>query len=259
MPSRRTYPTPHPDVNSLINVLNANVQAILLNQFVGMYLHGSLAIGDFDVERSDIDFLVVTENHLPNQLVSELQTMFTRVPSACDLKWKTNFEGSFIPRSALRRFDPDNSAHPVIRVDGSFGIDQHGSEWVIQRYIIREHGIVVSGPDPQDLIDPIYPDDLRQATLKVLHEWWEPQLDDPFRLHDSEYQAYAILTMCRILYTLKYGTVVSKPVAARYIQKTMNERWKELIEQALAWRHGKPMDSLAETLNFIRYTVEICT
>jgi hypothetical protein len=41
-------PTPYPDVNAILNVLLAAVRAILGNQFVGFYLYGSLASGDFD-------------------------------------------------------------------------------------------------------------------------------------------------------------------------------------------------------------------
>jgi hypothetical protein len=75
-------------------------------------------------------------------------------------------------------------------------------------------------------------------------------------LHSSEYQAYAILTMCRALYTLQHGTVASKAVAARWAQEALGERWAALIERALAWRHGVPLDCLNETLDLIRYTLE---
>jgi hypothetical protein len=62
--------------------------------------------------------------------------------------------------------------------------------------------------------------------------------------------------MCRVLYTLQHETVVSKPVAARWAQEALGERWVALIERALAWRHGAPLDNLNETLDFIRYTLE---
>jgi Aminoglycoside adenylyltransferase, C-terminal domain len=108
------------------------------------------------------------------------------------------------------------------------------------------------------LIDPVQPDDLRRAVLGILHEWWAPMLhaERPARLQSSEYQAYAILTMCRALYTLHYGTIVSKPVAAKWAQETLGERWAALIERALAWRHDAPLDELNETLDFIRYALE---
>jgi hypothetical protein len=92
--------------------------------------------------------------------------------------------------------------------------------------------------------------------LATLREWWSQQLHHPVRLHSREYQAYAILTMCRALYTLQYGIVVSKPVAARWAQEALGEQWAALIERASAWRHDAQSDNMNETLDFIRYTLE---
>jgi hypothetical protein len=61
--------------------------------------------------------------------------------------------------------------------------------------------------------------------------------------------------MCRILYTLEYGTVASKPAAARWARGTLGERWVALIERAVNWQPGDSMDRLNETLEFIRYTL----
>jgi hypothetical protein len=90
-----------------------------------------------------------------------------------------------------------------------------------------------------------------------MREWWAPMLHSPDpRLHGSEYQAYAILTLCRALYTLEYGAVVSKSAAARWAQETIDERWRPLIELALAWPDEAQLDHLSEILDFIRYTLE---
>lgn len=248
-------PTPYPDVNAVLHVLLSSVQAVLGGHFVGLYVHGSLATGDFNPRRSDVDFVVVTADELPDEMLAVLAAMHARI-LASGLAWASRLEGSYIPRHVLRRYDPTRVTHPALRVDGSFGLDHHGSDWIIQRHIIREHGIVMAGPAPQALIDPVQPDDLRRAVLATLREWWSPQLRDPVRLHDDEYQAYAILTMCRALYTLQHGVVDSKSMAARWAQEALGERWATLIERALAWQHGVLLDSLNETLDFIRYTLE---
>ena len=106
------------------------------------------------------------------------------------------------------------------------------------------------------MIDPVQPDDLRRAVLGFLREWWSPMLNDPARLRSGEYQAYAVLTMCRALYTLQRSEVVSKPAAARWAQETLGERWAALIAWALAWHHDAASDKLNETLDLIRYTSE---
>jgi hypothetical protein len=68
--------------------------------------------------------------------------------------------------------------------------------------VTREHGVVVTGPDPRDLIDPITPDDLRAAVLTSMLDDWASRLEpeaDLAWLRPRNYQAFAVLTMCRDL------------------------------------------------------------
>ena len=53
--------TPYPEINCVLEELLSRVRAILGRRFVGMYLDGSLAIGDFEADKSDLDFVVVTD------------------------------------------------------------------------------------------------------------------------------------------------------------------------------------------------------
>ncbi len=256
-----THPTPYPAINALLHVLLSDVRTVLEDHFVAMYVHGSVASGDFAPQRSDVDFVVVTADRLPDEMLPALEAMHARI-SASGLKWATRLEGSYVPQQALRRYDPTRAHHPALRVDGSFAVDHHGIDWVIQCHVIREQGVVLAGPAPRILIDPIRPDELRRAALATLQEWWSPMLRDPARLHSSEYRAYAVLTMCRALYTLQHGTVAPKPVAARWAQEELGERWRATIERALAWPHGAQsddvdeIDEMDETLGLIRYTIE---
>lgn len=228
---------------------------ILGERFIGLYLCGSLVSGDFNPQTSDIDFVVVTADELPGDVVSALKAMHTRL-AASGLKGAARLEGDYIPLLALRRYDPRRASYPHLGVDGHFDVEHHGSDSVIQRHTLREQGVGIAGSSLQTLIDPVEPNDLRQAALELLREWWLPQLHHPFRLRSSEYQAYAVLTMCRALYTLQHATIVSKPVAARWAQEALDERWAELIGQALAWRPDAQSDNLIETLDFIRHMLE---
>lgn len=251
-------PTPYPDVNTILHELLSSVQAILGDYFQGMYLYGSLALGDFDPYRSDIDFLVVTTDDLPTGLLSALQTMHTHI-AASDSRWATELEGSYIPQPALRRYDPANARHPHIgRGEGGLDIEQHDSDWIIQRHTLREHGVVMSGPAPRTLIDPVGPNDLRRAVMATLSEWWTPMCHKTVQLQYVGYQTYAVLTMCRILYALQYGAIVSKPFAARWAQETIDEPYASLIERALIWADPGQPSEVNETLDFIQYTLVRC-
>ncbi len=247
-------PTSHPGVNQALRALLAGARKALGDAFVGLYLHGSLAGGDFDPGRSDVDFLVVTRTPMPDATVDRLRVMHARL-SGSGLRWVTRLEGTYLPRVALRRYDPGHPAFPSLRVDGTVALDRHDRGWVIQRHILRERGVVVAGPSIGPLIDPVGPDDLRAATRAVLAGWWARQLEDPALLRTSEYQAYAILTMCRALYTLEHGAVSSKTRAAHWALAHLPDRWRPLIALGLAWRHGTDWDRLEETLAFMRFVM----
>ena len=103
-------PTPNPEVNEILNIVFSNVQDILGNQLIGMYLFGSLAIGGFD-EHSDIDVLVVTDGEISERTFLALQGLHKRI-NRLDSRLATQVEASYIPQTALRRFDPANNLHP---------------------------------------------------------------------------------------------------------------------------------------------------
>ncbi len=261
MPAHDTNPTPYPDVNAVLQVILSGAQAILGDQFVGMYLDGSLVTGDFDANRSDIDFVVVTAGEPRDDRYSALRAMHARF-AASDSPWAIELEGSYIARQALRRHGTPPARHPRLeRGPGeALTLQRHDSDyWIIHRSILREQGAVVAGPPPRTLIDPVLPDDLRRAVLDTIRTWWAPMLDVPAPVQHPGYQTYAILTMCRMRYTLHHGAIVSKPVAARWAQETLGAPWAGLIDRALAWRKDRqstPVASVGETLGFIRFTVE---
>jgi hypothetical protein len=262
-------PTPFPEVNAILNVLLPDVQAILGKQFIGMYLYGSLAYGGFDQD-SDVDFVVVTQDELPDALFLDLQAMHARISTLAS--WcATQLEGTYIPQHALRNYDPVRALH--VHIDR--GRDEHLKRmeieaadlsrawwggWVLLRAVLRENGLPLAGPTLKTLIEPVALDELKQAMLAILEGWVEPLLMEPDQIKNRGYQSYIVLTLCRILYTLEYGTIVSKPVAARWTQEKFGKPWSALIERAWTGRHNPGAQASRQdmngTLDFIRYTLE---
>ncbi len=245
--------TPYPDVNQVLNLLLTRASAILGEQLTGLYLYGSLSSGDFHPQSSDIDFAFVTEAVLPPETVAALEAMHHEI-WASGLKWAAKLEGAYVPKSLIRRHDPHGPAVPTVN-EGAFYVAALGSDWIIQRHVIRECGVVLAGPNPKTLIDPLSPDDIRQSVLGVLREWWFPMLENPSWLaeHGSVYHAYAVVSLCRALHALRHGTIVSKPVAARWAQERHPE-WKGLIAQALRSQHNGHPAFLDAALNFLQFT-----
>ena len=109
----------------------------------------------FDLETSDIDFLVVTTSTLPDKTIADLETMHHRIWNS-GLKWAAKLEGSYIPKRDIRKHNPRSGPCPTVN-EGRFYLDKRGSDWIIQRHVIREQGVILAGPDPKTLIDPVDP------------------------------------------------------------------------------------------------------
>jgi Aminoglycoside adenylyltransferase, C-terminal domain len=251
---KRAAVADYPDLNSVLQKLLAGARGLLGHRFIGMYIEGSLAMGDFDVEKSDVDFVVVTDADLSPENFMALKALHARIAMEPS-KWARELEGSYISQQALRQ-DRRPDAHPYIDRGSTLAmVHQETGYWVIHRHVLREHGIVLAGPPPKTLIDPVQPLELREAVRGVLREWWRLMLRDGPLLQNGFYRCYAVLTMSRMLYTLRHGEIVSKPVAARWALGTLERRWTSLIRDALAWSRDQPPD-LAETLAYIRHTCE---
>jgi hypothetical protein len=254
MTKQSVDPTPYQEINSLLSEFLSGVRTILGRAFIGMYLDGSLAMGDFELDRSDIDFVAVTDGACSVEAFRDLKTMHERITGGVS-KWGKELEGSYIPQRALRH-GRRPAAHPYIDRGSTLAmVHPESGYWTIHRYMLREHGVVLAGPSPLTLINPVEPSELREAVLGILREWWMPMLVDSPLLCNSFYRCYAVLTMSRMLYTLSYGSIASKRVAARWVEGALDRRWTPLVRDALAWSRDMPPD-LNETLAYIRYTCE---
>jgi len=70
---------------------------------------------------------------------------------------------------------------------------------------------------------------------------------------------FVVLTLYRMLDSLKTGTVASKSAAARWAKDALNPRWTAIIDRTSAGQHepGEAPDrDVEDTLAFICYGVE---
>jgi predicted nucleotidyltransferase len=260
MGGSRRAPTPYPEINHLLETLLKGVQAVLGTHFVGMYLDGSLAGGDFDQD-SDIDFVVVTEADLSVEKFTALQGLHDRL-AEMDSAWATELEGFYLSSQAIRHYDRQSKLVPNIERGRGERLKwvELDRRWEIHRSMLWKQGITLAGPAPQTLIDPVSPVQLQQTMLFLLSEWIEKFLLKPELLNQRGYQSYIVLSICRILYTLQEGEVVSKRYAARWARENLSERWENLLNEAWQGRHhperpSSPQD-IKETMEFIRYALE---
>lgn len=255
------HPTPYPELNSVLRELTAGVQRALADAFVAAYLQGSFAVGDFDAH-SDVDFIVVTRRELSDGEVEALQAVHARIYDL-ECAWAQHLEGSYFPESVLRRCDGrgrelwylDNGKRTLVR-------SEHCNTAVV-RWIVREHGVVLAGPPPAELVDPITASVLRREIWDTMRDWGREILTEPGRFSNRFYQSFIVLSYCRMLHDLHTGSIGSKREGAEWAKATLDASWAELIDGA--W-DGRPNPSLSirqpadpadfdRTLEFVEYVI----
>lgn len=254
--------TPYVDVNAALGELLSQVRRVLGAHLVGFYLSGSLALGDFDPDGSDLDIVVVTDDVLPDERIAALREMHARF-AGNGSPWAGQVEVVYVARDALRRPLPDNTHYPQVEKDRGFVLDRLEDGWLSQCYIVREHGVPLAGPDPRTLFPPVDVDAMRRTVAQIPEMWLNDAHNDPTWLdwlRVRHNQAFVVLTLCRLLYTLEVGAVASKPAAARWAQQTLDARWRELIERALVGKydHGvTPETDVLETVALVEYAAAL--
>lgn len=201
-------------VSRLLDSLLTGIRTALGDNFVGAYVCGSLALGNFDPETSDIDVLIVTERRVSDADIEALRPVHERVSPATNVSGRP-YEAYYVDRQTIRRFEPGQQ-HLKAAADEPFYLIPHRQAWVFERWAVREHGIVLAGPEPKTLIDPVSADDLRSAAASDLatrlRNWssgaWpmEEIMQFAAQLHEVE-------TVCRALYTIGAGKMISKRAA----------------------------------------------
>lgn len=249
-------PTPYAAVNGMLERVQTAVSHILGSQLRGLYLDGSLALGEFNEETSDIDLLVLTADFLPDDTIAQLAAMHDQLGKSGS-KWGYEMEVSYVPEAVLNQLPKQEKTFVLPRIERgeTLVMQAHQMDWVLHCHILHQHGITLLGPPVQTLLDPVTPDQLRQATRDLFNLWWRPMADHPQNLHHTGYRVYAILTMCRMLYTLRHGAIISKPAAAQWAMAELGERWRELVQTAVSWR-GEEIDNVAKTVALIRFAAE---
>jgi hypothetical protein len=99
---------------------------------------------------------------------------------------------------------------------------------------LREHGVVLVGAPPEQLVAPVDPDELRAEARTTMRE-------AAARAYENVplgrwAQQYLVLSFCRMLHTLESGRVVSKRDAAEWALRELDPRRHDLIRKTLADR-----------------------
>jgi hypothetical protein len=253
------YPT---EVSALLYALLSGVRNALSDNLLGFYLRGSLALGGFDPETSDVDMLVVTERPVSDAEFGALARLHRRV-SPDGNEYGLRYDVSYIDRISIRRFEP-GQRHPSSGTGLPFERWDHRPNWVLELWTVRERGVVIDGPEPKTLIDPISATAIREAVrdelLERLAHWSDGSWPAEEMAHRGA-QVFEIETVCRALQTIATAELTTKAQAVAWALDTLGGPWRPLVKWSRGHRGDDTKDEtkVPEVMSFLRWAVTRAT
>ncbi len=221
------------DVNQLMVNVNSWVKDILKENYVGVYFHGSLRLGSFNPNMSDLDFLIVVNDKLDNETKEKICEVM--------LEHEKEFPHKGFEFSVLLKEYCKNIVHPM-------PYELHMSKDWIEIYITDKTQVINSNHkvDP-DLVSHInvvnqknekldfgckserifskVPQDLVvESNYLDIKECAENIIKNPI---------YSILNLCRFYAYIKDGLTLSKFAGGKYAIKENCFGYKNLIKSAM--------------------------
>ena len=219
------------------------------SNLVGVYLYGSLTQGAFVPARSDIDCVAVVRRDLTDAQFRRLGRLLARA-AAVD-PWIHRVQLQVLRRGRLLRSDTLGALYQFGVLSRS-GSDGNPIIW----HNVLASGLTLVGARPESFLPTISEDMIFCALLREV-EYLRAEIgspSSPWRRRQF-YRAYAVLTLCRILYTHRTRNVASKPTAARWSLRTLPARWHSLIRSATASDRGQsrrlPLRGIARFIEFV--------
>ncbi len=228
----RNLPANIPEnLSELFREMRQDLPSILQENLVGIYLWGSLTFAAFDERCSDADAIVVTRKDITEQEFSALEDWFNNQSE------KNSWTGKLDMRFVIDGEFFDKTS----RCCGyHFGkLTRHGSDgnpfiWLN----IAQSSITLYGKPAKEIAPEISREILTDALLLELEYLREDLAANAGEQSDLAFfhNSYAVLTACRIFYTARNYTLVSKDSAARWTLENTSPEWHTVIVTATANR-----------------------
>lgn len=242
------------DVRNEVHELITSLSDALGNKLVGVYLHGSLAMGCFNPDRSDVDVLVVVRERMPTaprrRIAEVLLTLSGnpapieisvlawddlhpwRHPTPFDLHYSEDWRESLTTALATMETMDEKFEVGAPRVDA----DLAGHITVV-----RSRGVVLHGPPPTDVFPAVPRTDYLDSVGGDICGGLE-------RIHAEP--VYAILNACRTLGYLADGMIRSKDEGGAWALTHLPDEHRSVVSQALAtYRSEAPASFEKSVLN----------
>lgn len=221
----------------LLDRFAAESRRILGKNLVGVYLHGSAAMGCFHPAVSDLDLLIITENTSSDKEKRAYMEMVTRLNAEAP---KKGLEMSILRRGVCNPFcyptpyelhfsaghldwwqeDPEDYIRKMTGTD---------KDLAAHVTILRARGKTLFGEPIEAVFGEVSPEDYFDSIFYDVESAREDILRTPM---------YVILNLCRVLAFREEGKILSKEEGGNWGLARLPEEYRPLVASALAQYAG---------------------
>ena len=220
-------------IAELMSHIDNWLKEILKDNYVGVYFHGSLRLGSFNPEKSDLDFIIVVKNKLTSEIKQQIwDKMLNNLPlfpkkgfefsvvleeNCKHIKYPTPYElhGS---KDWTERYKKDKST--VINDDFKVDYDLASHFNVIN---VR-NDLMDFGKPPETVFSEVPRKFVIDSNCRDIKDCIKNITKNP---------TYCILNLCRFYALLKDNLTLSKLDGGKWALKSMRVNHTDIIESAI--------------------------
>lgn len=203
-------------VQETLENLTSSIQHILKDKMVGMYIHGSLVLGGFQHENSDIDIIIITNQDLTFQDKKRAVSLFLShslnpfpievsiLPQKDIHNWRHPCPYLFHYSEYWRTFYEQS---PEEQVKEQLLHDHTDSDLAAHLTVLFHYGKSIFGKPIDEVFQPIPEEDYLDSLKREYHDCMNSIKEKPI---------YCVLNLLRIEYYFIHRKIISKHEAAQW-------------------------------------------
>ncbi|WP_404442850.1 DUF4111 domain-containing protein [Sutcliffiella horikoshii] len=226
-------------MDNYFNKLTNTIRNITKENFLGLYIHGSLALGGFNPDRSDVDLLAIVKDSLDIATQTELAKSLLAIsndpypieisfltqkqlenwthPSPYEFHYSEGWRQSFERELLTGHYGAINNDHKV------------DHDLAAHITILNHRGICWEGPQIHDVF-PVIPRTHYLSSILADYKDCLQNVDaDP---------VYCVLNLIRVYWYIKEGVISSKLEAGEYGLNSFPQEYKQTIQKVLVSYQG---------------------
>jgi hypothetical protein len=195
-------------VEPLLERFTASVADVV--PLVALWAHGSLALGDFQPGRSDLDLVALVAADISDAQREQLRRTHEALISDEELADKLHC--SYVVRDQL-------ASTGRCHVTWAMGELFERRVSPVSRRELREGGLCLYGPEPAALVPAITDQELNDYIRADLRDFWYPKTAKPELWLREIWVDLGLLTLARASVTLQDGRLISKREALEVLAR----------------------------------------